>query len=256
VHTRTSTSASRANGWRKRFLLLSFLAPALCAGGFAAGPAPASAGETAKFIITIQSVQLKNNTGQWITVIEPDRRVDLVDEEASISFFNNTGRVPPGNYINYRIVLSETVTFAGRIKSNNSKAGGRSTIGGPAAKASELGDQITLFREDSPTWDGAQMGEVVEKIDFDGQDADEVITITGKRDFPTAFEVKKGSFIRVWFSVKVEEAVQHAWPGAFSMGLPPNDVMYALPPERIEELTVTVDERTEACSPENIVIEL
>ncbi len=58
----------------------------------------------AQCIMTIQSVELKNEKGEWLTVLEPDRQVDLAQEEPRVSFFNN-GRVPPGNYLNFRLTV-------------------------------------------------------------------------------------------------------------------------------------------------------
>lgn len=54
------------------------------------------------FFITIDEVQLKDANGRWITVIRPDRRLDLTQEEPVVRFFNN-GRVPAGNYENVRV---------------------------------------------------------------------------------------------------------------------------------------------------------
>ena len=77
-----------------------------------------SAGGPAEYVVTIQSVHLKDGSGRWVKIIEPDRRVDLAVEEAAVSFFNNTGRVPSGVYMNFRIVLlregGEVVEIAGR----------------------------------------------------------------------------------------------------------------------------------------------
>ncbi len=61
-------------------------------------------------MITIKSVQLKKDTGEWITVIEPDHQVDLVSQEATVSFFNNGRRVPPTNYGNFRIIFIDRDT--------------------------------------------------------------------------------------------------------------------------------------------------
>lgn len=58
--------------------------------------------------ITIAKVELKSDTGRWITVAEPDHRVDIVREEPGFSFFND-GRVPAGKYTNFRITLLDTV---------------------------------------------------------------------------------------------------------------------------------------------------
>lgn len=68
-----------------------------------------AASEPAKHRITIQSVQLKNLEGQWVTIIEPDKVVDLETTEPGVSFFNN-GRVPAGDYVNFRLVFQENAT--------------------------------------------------------------------------------------------------------------------------------------------------
>ncbi|MBI4353023.1 MAG: DUF4382 domain-containing protein [Candidatus Omnitrophica bacterium] len=59
-----------------------------------------------KNVITIQKVELKSASGEWVTVIEPDRQVDLLTTIPRVSFINN-GRVPPGGYTNFRLTLSE-----------------------------------------------------------------------------------------------------------------------------------------------------
>lgn len=58
------------------------------------------------FFVTIQKVDLKNEFGEWVTVMEPDKKVDLAQDEPSVSFFNN-GRVPPGKYVNVRVRLDQ-----------------------------------------------------------------------------------------------------------------------------------------------------
>ncbi len=55
------------------------------------------------YVIIIKGVYLKNDAGEWIKVIEPDRKVDLSREEAVVTFFNNAGRVPAGSYKNFRV---------------------------------------------------------------------------------------------------------------------------------------------------------
>ena len=56
------------------------------------------------FFITIEKVELKNASGEWVDVVEPDRRLDLAAEEPTVSFFNN-GRIAPGDYTNVRVTL-------------------------------------------------------------------------------------------------------------------------------------------------------
>lgn len=55
-------------------------------------------------IVTVQSVELKTSDNRWITVIEPDKQVDLTQEEPLVNFINN-GRIPPGFYKNFKVVF-------------------------------------------------------------------------------------------------------------------------------------------------------
>ena len=64
-----------------------------------------SAGDSSECVITIKSVQLKKDSGEWITVIEPDHQVDLAKQEPRVSFFNNGQRVPVGSYSNFKVIF-------------------------------------------------------------------------------------------------------------------------------------------------------
>lgn len=75
---------------------------------FLAGSASWAVSDPTSCVITIKSVQLKSDKGQWITVIEPDHEVDIVKEEPGLSFFNR-GRVPEGKYTNFKLTLLEAV---------------------------------------------------------------------------------------------------------------------------------------------------
>jgi hypothetical protein len=68
-----------------------------------------AAGDPSVCVVTIKSVQLKKDSGEWITVIEPDHQVDLVSQEPTVSFFNNGRRVPPGDYSNFKILLLKMI---------------------------------------------------------------------------------------------------------------------------------------------------
>lgn len=57
--------------------------------------------------ITIQSVSLADELGQWKTIIEPDKLVDLDKDDPGLSFFNN-GRVEPGRYLNFELIFVRT----------------------------------------------------------------------------------------------------------------------------------------------------
>ena len=81
---------------RHIFLLFAFL--------FLLSVFPALAAEP--YFITIQKLELKNNGGEWVSILEPDHKVDLVSTEASVSFFNN-GRVPAERFKNFRLSFDD-----------------------------------------------------------------------------------------------------------------------------------------------------
>lgn len=214
------------------------------------------ADEPEKFVITIVKVELKSVDGRWITILEPDKEVDLANAEPTISFFNNQGKVPAGKYSNFRITLSETIRFAGFEKSRVTREGGRAVLTGTAVRASDLPGEFTAFSESAPTFEeGGTPGMVTLQLNLDNGDADGVMTMYGKRDFMTPFEINKGSFVKLWFDLDLDRCVHYAWPGAFNDGVPARDVMYAIPPKEITQFTVMVDEREDTLSPEAVVLE-
>ena len=71
----------------------------------------AAADSPARCVITIKSVQLQKDSGEWLTVIEPDRQVDLVSQEPVVSFFNDGHRVAPGRYRNFKITQLKTINL-------------------------------------------------------------------------------------------------------------------------------------------------
>ncbi len=56
-----------------------------------------------QYVITIENVELRSSAGQWVSVIRPDKQVDLLSTEAAVSFFNNAGRVPEASYEDFRV---------------------------------------------------------------------------------------------------------------------------------------------------------
>ena len=58
------------------------------------------------YFITLQKLELKKDTGEWVTVIEPDHKIDLAAVEPTLSFFNN-GRVPEGGFVNFKVTFND-----------------------------------------------------------------------------------------------------------------------------------------------------
>lgn len=214
-----------------------------------------SAGQPSRFEITILKVELKNEAGEWVKIIEPDRRVDLAQEEAMVAFFNNDGRVPFGSYVNFRVTISETITFAGHQGKHFTKKGGDCVLGGSAKYASELPGPITSYRERTTTWNSSGEGDVKEKFNFDREDSDEVIEIYGRDNFPP-IEVRPGAYVGVWFDIPIEDTVFHANPGEFGASQPSSDAMYLVLPSRVTEARVTVGTKTLVIDGKEILVSL
>lgn len=91
--------------WPRDLLFMRFLAALEMTTVMCLGSVPASAADTIPvgYVITIENVELKDSFGNWVSVIRPDKQVDLTKTEAAVSFFNTAGRVPPASYDDFRV---------------------------------------------------------------------------------------------------------------------------------------------------------
>lgn len=217
---------------------------------------PASAAEPLEYTVTLKKFELKNNTGQWIAVIEPDRQVDLAQEEAKVSFFNTSGRVPDGNYINFRITLSESVRVQGRAGIHVTKEGGAVELSGAAVIPDDLPEKISGFKETSPSLiDEGMPGAVHVAFRFNPEAGrDDAITFTRKNDLPEPFAVRKGSFIYAIAVADLADIVQYAQKHNFRRSVPDRPAMFAWPIRRVDEIKLTVDDRSVVLGPEEVQI--
>ena len=197
---------------------------------------------------------LKNNAGEWITVVEPDKQVDLFSDQGKVTFFNQ-GRIPEGDYLNFKLVISETVKVreADRF-GNKTKSGGVEIIGGTAKDNFELPGEITSFIEKSPTWNDKEEGEITATINFNNEDEDDIIGITKRNDFVKPFAITKGTFINVVLSMNLLGTCYPVDPGAFKRGMPEKKAMLVFPPRSVNEVRFTVDQRTELLQAEDVLI--
>ncbi len=203
-----------------------------------------AAGPASVCRVTIRSVELKNTAAQWVTVIEPDKQVDLVNQESTIYFFNNTNRVPPGKYVNFRVKILETIKVQGRDHANRTKAGGIAVVTGRTVTASELPKGIASIREEAPTWKDEKPEELMTVIlNLNNGDEDDTISIMRKSDFDPPLEVKKGSFISVRFDLNLDNVIYYGLKGSLAKGIPEKDTMYFLPPNQVERAEVEVGGR-------------
>lgn len=207
-----------------------------------------------RYIVTVKSLELKNNTGEWVKVIEPDLEVDLLSRDPRVSYVNDGKRIPKGNYINFRIVLSETIRIKGHDYENFTKEGGEIKILGNFLEEAEL--NVTGVDEIKPTWTANAEEEGVIKVYFDVDDKslDDQVIMTRKRDFPEPFYIKKGSYISASFSLNLEGTLIHAQKASLGGGLPKNDIMFGMIPRNVNELVFLVDEAREVVPNSDIAI--
>ena len=212
------------------FLISVFFALAIFCGG-----ERAFAGDPAYLGVTIKKVQLKNRNGDWVTLAEPNKTIDLRGDEP-VAEFVNKNRVPAGEYVNVKITLSETFHISGSDGKNLTKQGGEITVAGSAAKAADLPGDLTSVRQSAPTWNTLSEGEITEHLSLDYEDRDDMMEIYGKREFKKPLAIKEGSEVRVTMGIELRDTLHFVWPNFFS-GLT-EEAMYFLPPKDVSEVSV------------------
>ena len=196
-------------------------------------------GNASQCVITIKKIELKNTAGDWLVLTDKEQKLNLFSQDPAITVVNK-GKIAPGTYINCRITLSETLSVAGSDGPNMTKEGGEITVGGTAARISELPGEISSLKEVSPAWNTQSEGLITEHLNLNYEDRDNVMSIYSKRDFNRQLAVKEGSTIRVILRIDLKKTIYFVWANYFK-GFPPKDTIYFLPPNEISELSVKVD---------------
>lgn len=216
--------------------------------------APAFAdGVPSHYVVTIEKIELKTEEGRWVTVIQPDKQVDLIESEARVAFFNN-GRVPEGRYLNFRITLSDRVKVAGQDHASWIREGGEQVLGMSANVLSEFTGVFGTIRERSPVYtdDKTQAGySTFEYRPANGSDGE--MTLTGRRDFDS-MTVHADSFISVLFIFDFSGTVRFTEAGSFTRNTPARDTIVVMPPRQVQEVRVTVDTHTETLKNHDITL--
>lgn len=209
--------------------------------------APAGAvGDAVEFSVRVKKIELLDSTGNWFTLAVPEKEVDILAENAALCETKNDGSVPAGSYAGVRITLSETVRFKGFDEQHRTKKGGELEIGGNASKGPDMDRfEVASFRQKAPTHTlaEAEWGAVTQRIDFDFEDRDDVITVVSKRPFRKPLAVKADSLVRVGLAFDTKRAVHYVWKDFFS-GIASDEAMYYLPPKDVSEVTVKADSTT------------
>jgi hypothetical protein len=120
-------------------------------------------------VVTIDRVELKNPEHHWLVIAEPDHAVDLSNQELGFSFFNK-GKVPPGSYINFRVLFSETTLEDGEKGNFKTNPVSRMEL----TAAGDLSDPLTVkegsfigvwFKLNSRDWPSKEVTEMTLTID-------------------------------------------------------------------------------------------
>lgn len=218
-----------------------------CASSFAVGDAT-------KCEVTVQAIFLKNISGDWIKIKDSSRQANLMVEEPLLSFINYD-RVPPGKYVNFKVILSETFKISGKDGDNFTKAGGEITVGGTAIKASALPGTITALKVTSPVWNTEKEGEITEHLNLDFEDQNDTIEIYPRRNFQKPLLIKKGSAVHIWMTISLTRTIYFAFPNMIKRGVPKENVMYFLPPEGVDDVSMSVDAASRFASEDEVEID-
>jgi hypothetical protein len=192
--------------------------------------------------------------GEWVKVIEPDKAVDLFSEQGKITFFNR-GRIQPGEYINFKLLISESIRVSEADHFGNmTKEGGYAVLSGTARDNFELPGNIKSYLEKSPTWNDQTEGMMTQVINFDNEDADDIIELTKVHDFARPILIKNGSFVNVVFSLNLLGTCYKVNPSAFKRGMPKKRAMVVFPPRYADQVRFTVDQKTELLEADDVLI--
>ena len=210
-----------------------------------------AAGDATKCVATIKGVYFRKVTGEWVLVKDSSREADLLAEEPALSFINYN-RVPSGKYVNVKIVLSETFKVTGKGGNNMTKQGGEITVAGTAIHGRDLPGTINSLEVTAPTWSDQAQGEIIEHLNLDFEDRNDFIEIFPRRNFEKPFRVKKGSAVHVWMTMSLNRTVYFAFTNMIKRKVPKENVMYFIPPDQIDELSITVDSASTFASGDEI----
>jgi|GEM_PF-27992 len=194
-----------------------------------------AAEDPSAYVVTLARFDLKMASGEWVEVVDPDRPVDLVREEAAVAFFNS-GQIPEGRYVNFRLWILNGIRIA-------LPPGVRQD--GPIRvrlDCLETGANV-LAIEKMDSFVRPLPKEELE-IFFAGPTGPnpEFIRIERAQDLVPELSVVKGTFLRVSLRPDLRGLVRRSDKG----------VTYVLPPLRLEDIEVTAGEATPVVRPEEL----
>ena len=209
------------------------------------------AGNTDTYKITVQSIQLKNTDGQWVTIATPNQELDIaaVSSGAVAASFLNKASIPAGSYDNFKLVISETMKVSGSDVDGGTtyytRSGGAVTITGDDSNAASTSTWVgalpnaTLAETtDTATTVLRQKGEVTYTLDLKASDGNDYIEIYSTTDLATPITVNVNSTISMWFDFDTAGTVHYQLIGAG------DHAVFYTPPGEGTAFSITVDGTT------------
>ena len=216
-----------------------------------------AAGAATKYIITVQTIQLRNDSGEWVTIATPNQPINIADVDvgAVAGSFLNDASIPFGNYVNFKLIISETMTVAGSDGIHFTTANGSAVLTGNAATAADLDGMIpTLDEGGTETHNLAAKGDMTIQVNLDNSDADDYIEIYAAVDLGDPLVIKRGSVVSMWFDFDTAGTIHYVAADGWGAGSPASNAMYFTPPGAGTEFSITVDARTVAVTSANMTM--
>jgi hypothetical protein len=202
-------------------------------------------GDASTYKVTVQSIQLKTVAGTWVTIASPNQVLDIasVSAGATAGSFLNDAVIPVGTYDNFKVVLSETMIFAGNDGARYTRAGGNVTVTGADGNAASTATWAGFppnanLTENAESYQAtAPGGEVTANLDLDTGDADNYIEVYGRNDLTNPVTVTENSTISMSFDFDTQGTV--IWTNAGD-----GNIMFFTPPQSGTRFEMTVDGRS------------
>lgn len=220
------------------------------------------AGDPTAYKVTVLSIQLKTSAGNWVTIASPNKELDIASVGAGAvagSFAPDTN-IPAGDYVNFKIVLSNVIRFSGSDGAGRyTRAGGTLRLAGnPFIPGS---DSTATWTADPPifqvgfvegaeasfTADPAAQGEVTMTINLNLNNQQNLMEVLATNDLTTSISVKNNSTMSMFFDFNTLNTVH--WIAA------PGNVMYLLPPRQGTKFGITVDGTSYAITADTMKID-
>lgn len=222
-------------------------------------------GNPSSYKITVQQLEGKRSDGVWENIFSLGMEIDIAAAGQNSSAATISGFLPAGDYVNFRIYVSETIKYTGSITvgatTHYTKANGNITLTGSDTDAAStrtwpVGWPTSLpnvsFTISSSTWSSSWPArEVTANLNLGankaGGDSDDYFIVTSANDLTTPITVNSNSEVNIAYYFDTEETLIYT---AFGGG-----IMFFLPPKEGTKFEITVDGSTFTIDKSNMAVD-